>query len=270
METRRFRPRLIEVVVVLAGILVAVYAAYVIRNVGATTPDDGASPPAPVETISESPAPTPPKPTAPPRPAELRASFADARTVLVVGDSTGDSTGEWVDLWANDLALDREVRLRQWGLGAPGFSADPVVSGNGRPPMEIWNLSYPGVAADYAPKLADVETKPDVAIISIGHDRSRQAIRRAIRTTTAAIETRWGDVPTAWVLQNPSTEPSAQAQEQAVKLIRSLAVTEQVPVIDVHAQFLRADDLQALLVDDSLPNDAGSRLWADTVQRILG
>ncbi len=161
------------------------------------------------------------------------------------------------------------MQLHQWDLGAPGFTGDPVVYGSGRPPMAIWNLSYPGVAADYAPKLEDVATAPDVALISIGHDRNRQAISRAIRTTSAAIERRWGDVPTAWVLQNPSVEPSAGQQETAVEVIRSLAVTEQVPVIDVHARFQRADNLQDLLVDDSRPNDAGSRVWADTVRRTL-
>lgn len=267
MEPPRFKPRLIEVVVVVAGILVAVYAVWVIRNVGATTPDDNAAA-SPVEALSEASDEPSVAPTAPPRIGAVREAVADAPSVLVVGDSTGNDPGEWVDLWARDLALDREVRLHSWDVGSAQFGAEPTVYGTGRA-MEIWNLSYPGAAADYAPKLQEVAAEPAAVIVNIGHDRSPQAIRRAIRTTSDAIDDRWGEVLMAWVLQNPSTGAAAPDQEDAVEFVRSLATTERVPVIDVHAQFLRADSLATLLVDDSRPNDRGSRLWADTVERAL-
>lgn len=264
METRRFKPRLVEVLVLAAGVLVALYAAWVIRNVGASTPDDNA-PPVPVETLSESPTPTPsptPSPTAPPSLAAFRAVFGDAGSVLVVGDSTGNDPGEWVDLWAQDLG--RQVTLRQWQAGAEQFAEAPLVYGSG-PALEIWNLSYPGVRADYAQRLQEVPKAPGVVILSIGHDRSPQALRRAVRTTSEAIDDRWGEVPTAWVLQNPSTGETEQQQEDAVTFLRSLAITERVPVIDVHRAFRKAGSLDSLLLDASSPNDRGSRLWADTV-----
>jgi hypothetical protein len=260
VETRRFKPRLVEVLVLAAGVLVAVYAAWVIRNVGASTPDDSA-PPVPVETLSERPTPSP---TAPPSLAAFRAVLGDAGSVLVVGDSTGNDPGEWVDLWAQDLAGSRQVTLRQWQAGAEQFAEAPLVYGSGRG-VEIWNLSYPGVRADYAQRLQEVPKAPGVVILSIGHDRSPQALRRAVRTTSEAIDDRWGEVPTAWVLQNPSTGETEQQQKDAVTFLRSLAMTERVPVIDVHRAFRKAGSLDGFLLDASSPNDRGSRLWADTV-----
>jgi len=51
--------------------------------------------------------------------------------------------------------------------------------------------------------------------------------------------------------------------------VRSLAIKYGEPVIDVHAAFLKDDDLEDLLVDGRRPNQRGSRVWADAVTAAL-
>ncbi len=67
------------------------------------------------------------------------------------------------------------------------------------------------------------------------------------------------------MLQEPSTGADAKPQEAAVFRVRSLAIKYGVPVIDVHAAFLSAGDLEELLTDGRRPNERGSRVWADAV-----
>ncbi len=107
--------------------------------------------------------------------------------------------------------------------------------------------------------------KPDAVILNVGHDRDRGLLDRTIGTTIDAIRQRWGEVPSALVLQEPSTGVDAKPQEAAVSRVRSLAVKYGDPVIDVHAAFLNAGDLENLLVDGRRPNERGSRVWADAV-----
>jgi hypothetical protein len=264
VQESRFNHRVLEVAVVVAGVLVATYAGWVIRNVGGTTPDRGLSA---VASATPSVAPVVAAPRRPPRLGPFRAAVGDAGSILVIGDSTGNDPGEWVDLWAQDLGRAREVTLRQWASGAEEFADPPLVYGSGRA-LGIWNLSYPGVRADYAGRLASVPVQPDAVILNVGHNRSANAIRRVIRTTTPAIEDRWGEVPEAYVLQNPSTADPDQS-ESAVTFLRTLATQDRVPVIDVHAAFLEAGPLGALLGDGTRPNAQGSRVWADAVGAAL-
>ena len=93
---------------------------------------------------------------------------------------------------------------------------------------------------------------------------------RAITATTKAVTATWDALPTALVLQNPSTGPEKKQQNQAVDAVRALAVTARLPVIDVRSAFTSADSLQTLLADGVNPSPDGSRLWADTVEAALG
>ncbi len=251
-----------------AGLVVAVYATSVVRGVGAAPPDaDAAS--SPRDSASSSPTARPSatqSAAAASRPARIgpvREAVRTANALLVVGDSTGDGVGEWVDLWAQDLGGAALVNLHQWDAAGQRFVTSAVY-GAGRT-THLWNLSYPGVRADYAERLDRVENSPDAVVINVGHDRGRVAIERAIRRTTEAVTRRWGQVPTALVLQNPSTGASAVAQEEAVATVREVAARERLAVIDVHRAFGRAGPPESLLADESTPNEQGSRVWADAV-----
>lgn len=263
MQERRFGLRPTEVAVLVAGVLVAIYAGWVIRNVGSATPNGADIPQRQPASDTRSAAP------ATPPPLDLfRTALGGARTLLVVGDATGDEPGEWVDLWAQDLADSRRVTLHQYDADAAQFSSSSVVNGSGRP-LEIWNLSYPVARVDYAERLASVPAKPGAVILNFGHDRSRKVLRRAVNETADAIEERWGRLPSAWVLQNPTGGENAQEQEDAVALVRTMATRARVPVIDVHAAFLAEGSLQELLVDGARPDEEGSKVWADAVRTAL-
>jgi hypothetical protein len=258
-------------VFVAAGVfLIGLVAIWLVRSAGGSPPSLGTATSAPrVSSSASSPAPS----SEPTRLGPFRKDVANSRTILVVGDSSGDEFGEWVDLWAQDLASNRKVTYHQWASGA-GFTASPAVYGTSKlhgseKPMEIWNLSYQGVAADYAKNLSDVPVRPDTVILNIGHDRDRGLLDRTIRTTTDGVNVRWGDVPSALVLQNPSTGAEAKGQEEAVFEVRSLAMKYRMPVIDAHAAFLKAGDVKDLLVDGRRPNERGSRVWADAVAAAL-
>jgi hypothetical protein len=272
MEPRRFTPRLLEVAVVLAGVLVAIYAGWVIRNGGANaTPPDSSQTLGTRSSQSQSPSPSaePVKaPTRPPSLASFRRAVDRADQILVVGGSTGNDLGEWVDLWAQDQAKNHAVTLHQWNATTSKFGEFPPIYGNGSG-LDIWNLSYPGLKADYAQKLKALPSKPSAVIISVGHDRDKAGVRKAIRTTSKAIRQRWGRVPTAFILQNPSTSDAAKQQETAAAYVKTLATKDRVPVIDVHAAFVESGDAGSLLSDGAQPNNAGSRLWADTLEQAL-
>lgn len=268
MHFRVFGLRLHEIAVLVAGVLVAVYAAWVIRDVSApavTSSTSSGSPSSPSPSVSVDP---PQAPATPPGLGQFRKAAAKTKTLLVIGDSTGAGPGAWVDLLAQDLAKKRAVTLHQWDDLAQQFAPTPTVFGSGRA-LAIWNLSYPGVKADYAEHLDEVADRPGAVILNIGHDRDRRALGRTVRTTTAGIDKRWGDVRIAWVLQNPSTGAAAKMQEAAVDRLTALATEKRVPVIDVHSEFRTRGNFARLLSDDSHPSVAGSRLWADVVGRAL-
>ena len=215
----------IAAVAAAASVLLAVFATWVIRSVGGAAPPLGSTQSVPRTPPSEG---SGARSDAPPRLGPFRQAVTKSRTILVIGDSSGDERGEWVDLWAQDLASNRKVTYHQWDSFA-GFTASPTVYGTSKlygsdKPMEIWNLSYQGVDADYAEKLIDVPVKPDAVILNVGHDRNRHQLRRTIGTTIDAVNQRWGEVPTALVLQEPSAGDEAQRQEAAVFRVRSLAI----------------------------------------------
>ena len=260
----------VAAVVVATSVLLTVFATWVIRSVGESAPPLGTTRSVPRVSPSESAQATSNEPA---RLGPFREAVAKSRTILVVGDSSGDERGEWVDLWAQDLASNRKVTYHQWDSDA-GFTASPEVYGTSKlfgseKPMTIWNLSYMGVEADYAQNLIDVPVTPDAVILNVGHDRDRDALDRTIGPTIDAVNERWGEVPFALVLQNPSTGGEAKSQEEAVFQVRALAIKYGVPVIDAHAAFLKAGDVQDLLVDGRRPNERGSRVWADAVTAAL-
>ena len=256
-----------------AAVVVLAYVIWVVRDGGADAPaggDPSVSLSVPESTSSPEEAPSEPAPASSDDAVGV-ASFAesvrDASSILVVGDSTGDEVGEWVDLLARELADSHRVRLRLWDTQAQAFAA-PIVYGSGRP-LDVWNLSHPGIELTQPSELDAVPTRPDVALVSYGKDRTPRMVRRAFRATTAAIADRWNDVAVAWLLQNPATGVTAGAQEDAIAAARATATAQGVPAIDVYGAFATSPPLQPLLVDGVRPSADGSRLWARTVAEAL-
>lgn len=264
--TRQQVPRLEHIAVLVAGVLVTIYAGWVIQHVGASpgARAPGQRPALPGAGASG--------PTQEPRqPASLepiRKAIATRSDLLVIGDASGDEVGEWVDLWAQELGRRRQVTVHFWdGADGAGFSSPPAIYGVGRP-LSIWNLSSAGTRVDFAGSLSQVPVKPGVVLLNLGHGREGRTLERAVQRTRIAVSRRWGRVPTAWVLQNPTTV-APRAQEAAVGRLRSVAIEKRVPVIDVQAAFEDSPPLRALLTSGSFPNAAGSRVWADAVQAAL-
>jgi hypothetical protein len=207
--------------------------------------------------------------TAAPPLGPFRAVASKANAILVIGDSTGAGPGAWVDLVAQDLGEANLVKLHQWDEAADEFAKVPTSYGEVGTRVDIWNLSYRGVEPDY-PDHLDGLTPPDVVLLDIGHDRGPGAVQRAVTVTMDAVGERWGDVPTAFVLQNPSVAADSAQQRRAVRRLTRLAAEYAEPVIDVYSAFEQAGPGQALVTAESRPTDAGSRLWADVVDRALG
>ena len=121
-----------------------------------------------------------------------------------------------MDLVAENLGEARTVSLHSWDEAAEQFAEAPTTYGEAERRLDIWNLSYRGVAADYPEHLGDLP-QPDVVLLNVGHDRSPRAVERAVAVTTDAIGERWGDVPIAFILQNPSVGDAEQPQDRAVR-----------------------------------------------------
>ena len=211
----------------------------------------------------------PEAPMTPPPLRPFRAASRSAGTVLVIGDSTGAGPGAWVDLVAQDLGEQHQVALHEWDESNGQFADAPTSYGETGPRLDVWNLSYHGVDPDYAEHL-DAVPPPDIVLLDIGHDRSPRELARTASVTLDAVGARWGDVPTAVVLQNPSVLDEEQQQRRGVKRLTRFAAEYGDPVIDVYAAFERADPGLTFVTADSRPTEAGSRLWADVVGRAMG
>ena len=147
------------------------------------------------------------------------------------------------------------------------FDQEATTYGEAGDPLDIWNLSYQGVDADYPERMGALP-EPDVVLVNVGHDRSPRAVERAVLVTTEAVGERWGDVPTALILQNPSTGDDERQQARAMDRLTTVATETGYPVVDVYGAFEQADE-QALINDESRPTEEGSRLWADVVGEAL-
>jgi hypothetical protein len=270
VRQRSFRIGPLEIIAITVGLLAACYLGWVIQDVRSSGPDGGSGP---ITTSSATPSASvqvaaPEAPTGPPPLGPFREAASSAHTILVVGDSTGEGARSWVHLLAQDLGAQRQVTLHGWDEATARFDEKGDSFGKGGDQLEIWNLSYRGVDADYPDHLGDLP-RPDAVLVNVGHDRSARAVGHAVVVTTEAISERWGDVPTALVLQNPSAGDDAAQQTRAIRRLTTLATEIGYPVIDVYGAFEQADD--PTLVDaDSRPTDEGSRLWAETVEAASG
>jgi hypothetical protein len=283
--------RLQDVGLVLLAVLAAGLIFLAVREAGnggdALPPGAGAShlggaatPPTEVPGGGEETAVTAADSGSPERPADVDPALAAARAALasedpvvvsVLGDSTSNARQEWVHRWALELSRGRPVTISHWDEASQsGFVPPDVLSeaGDGSP-LTIWSGSQSGAHAAYPVELLSlmVPERPDLVLFNFGHDDSGERTALHFTSLLVAVREGFGNVPVVVVLQQPQVgDANAGVREQ----VRLWAEGEGLPTIDVAQAFLDTDDFTTLLQDDVHPNDAGSRLWAQTVHEALG
>lgn len=196
-------------------------------------------------------------------------------TMTVMGDSTGNETTEWVHLVTRRMAQysGRPATIHTWNVETNTYDSAADISGVGEP-IIVWNGSASGESAKYSLEhSADLAPeRPDLLVVNHGHnqwdgDRAETEIDSILDWAKDA----W-DVPPALAitLQNPKMGDRADAQEQIVKRIsETWAGKDDIVIIDVHAAFMEAGNLETLMRDEVHPNEHGSQLWAETVWQEL-
>ncbi|HLS45512.1 MAG TPA: SGNH/GDSL hydrolase family protein [Ornithinicoccus sp.] len=205
--------------------------------------------------------------------AEAREALASADPVVmsVLGDSTSNARQEWVHRWALELSRDRPVTISHWDEAAQGGFVPPdVLSEEGEgSPLTIWSGSQSGANAAYPVQVLSliVPETPDLVLLNFGHADTSESAAQNFAMLLDAVREGYGDVPVVVVLQQPQVDDAnADVRDQ----IRTWAEGEGLDTIDVAQAFRDSGDVAALLQDDVHPNDAGSRLWAETVDQALG
>lgn len=201
-----------------------------------------------------------------------RAALAstDPVVVSVLGDSTSNARQEWVHRWAQDLSSERPVTISHWDeAGQRGFVEPDVLSETGDgSPLTIWSGSQSGADSTYALDRLSViiPESPDLVVLNFGHLETVDSAAANVEELLTAIRDDFGDVPVVVVLQQPQVD---DANAEVREAIGTWAASEGLGTIDVAQAFLETDDVTALLQDNLHPNDAGSRLWARTVEAAL-
>lgn len=204
---------------------------------------------------------------------KARLAKADKTTISVLGDSTGNSAGEWVDLWAKHLAAGASVTMHMWDEVAEDWKPQPIIYGRGPKEIEIWNGSHPGASIEYGLNGLDKlqPAQPDFAIFSYGHNQAKTKIDEGLGALSQKIDAKWSaKVPAVVTIQNPSQGDREAISAAAAATVGKWAPAQGFPVIDVGTAFRDAGSLPALLRDNVHPNDAGSRIWTDTVIATIG
>jgi hypothetical protein len=205
----------------------------------------------------------------------VRALFRESGplTISVLGDGTSGGYGGWVALWAQDLAETRTVTLHMWDAEASSYDG-PVTYGTTGDPVEIWNYSVPGAVPD-APASglpAAQPERPDLVVYNFGHTSSPGAVGNELDTTVRAVRRLWDSpVRSLLILQNPARHESRIEQSETIYYLRTFwARASRTPTINVFAAFRYAPGpVTRLLADDQVPNEQGSRLWANVVSAAL-
>lgn len=190
-------------------------------------------------------------------------------TVSIFGDSTGNDADEWVELWAKDLAANATVTVNHWKESARVW---PVTSyGKAARSVAIWNGSEPGSTGAYARQRFEAmqPVKPDLIIYSYGHNASPAGAAGDIDALQRMAESRWGVVPFVVTLQNASRGIYQAVSAKSVADLKTWAEPRHIPTLNIET-VIRAQNLDALLLDEVHPNKQGSRLWADKVVEVLG
>lgn len=160
--------------------------------------------------------------------APVRAVLASTRavTVAVLGDSVGKDPGEWVSMWAGNMAINRYVFVHHFDAVRERYDTDVEVFAPTGPvraePIVVWNFGRPGGTPQAAlDKLSvGVPVKPDVAIVSFGHNVRPEHVQGQYSALFAGLRGRFGAVPTVTTLAHMTPVPRSGQAEGRVRLLR--------------------------------------------------
>lgn len=134
-------------------------------------------------------------------------------------------------------------------------------------PVTIWSGSQSGYGPWYVESRLDdlAPEPPDLVLYSYGHLVAANEIAPSLGALHTALTEELGQVPTVVLLQSPGLAEDNAVHDAAA----DWAADTDLPTIDVAAAFQATGDLTALMDDGGQPNQAGSQLWADTVNEAL-
>lgn len=200
-------------------------------------------------------------------------SDADSLNISVLGDSTGNDSNEWVQLWAKRLAGDNaKVMLYRWDTADRMWSKSPAIFGDGDREVTIWNAASAGATPKYALDNTDVfPDEADLLITNYGHNGTASGVRSYLSQILDEADDRWDDPSKVVTVQNPGGGAAEEKSATNHVVVRDVAKSHGLPVIDVNNAFVESDkELETLLIDDVHPNSDGSALWVETVTEFFG
>lgn len=193
--------------------------------------------------------------------------------MVVLGDSTGDDPDEFPFLAAQQLGTvyNRPVIVHRWA-DSRGYAEDMTFPKTvDAEPIHLWNGSVSGsigaYAANHLGAMAPAGT--DLVLINYGHNYAGpQQAEDGLSRLLEAVDERLGHPPVLVTIQNPKN-PETAVSSAIIAQVRATAAAYSCGTVDVHGAFRAAGDIGRLLLDDTHPSRAGSKIWADAVVKAL-
>lgn len=261
----------------LAASLLTLVAGVPVATAQAAPTPAAATAPAATTAPAASKAPLDPRVVADSRLAPARAVLAANRplTISVLGDSVGNDPGEWVSKAAEAWADDRVVVVHHfdwqkvaWLPRTEVFAPDGEPA---KPQVTVWNFGWPGGTPLRAAQHLElgVPTKPDLAIVSFGHNLAPASVVPQYDALATALTKRWGKVATVTTLAHMTPVVRPGQAEGRARLARWLQARG-LPYIDERRVFDTGPGERPTVFHDAIhPNWLGYRLIADLVDAAL-
>ena len=212
----------------------------------------------------------------------VRGDSADAY-VFIGSDSTGNGATEWPYLWGEWLVTEaptHTVKIRYWNDVAGSWDAYVTLgTGTGANTIYIDACAVGGSNSYYLQggRESAIFERSDyvLAMLNYGHNlgtngREASTFHECL-IATAHLHWRCPYASVVVTAQNPRTSDNGLGQSKGLGAAwRKVADLTGAGLIDVQAWFFdRSDWATALMLDETHPNDAGSKIWLAAVQSAL-
>lgn len=257
------------------GVAVAALAGLALAQSPAPSASPRASTTIAEDAFAYTPAPMPPQRQLPevlPRLEEADRDF----TIVVFGDSTGVSAKGWqvlVPEWLGEQ-YDREVVLHPWDRDATRYNQQWILADGNNAPITVWNASSPGrdvaFAREHESTMVPIDPAlVDIVFVNFGHTEKPDVAVSNVDGVMKEAAEQYPNAAIVYLKQNPdhSKSPLRETQQSNVYYLEKWANHnnfETIPVYDAIDATGRVDELmdEPTLIH---PNDAGYRVWADTM-----